>query len=74
MSDDLPMWTVYDHPADFPDTFVARKWLVGAKGPRPTPDGVTGELENIRAFLHDLGLVCLARSDEDDSTIVETWL
>ena len=25
----LSMWTVYDHPSDFPDLFIARRWEVG---------------------------------------------
>jgi hypothetical protein len=29
-------WTIYDHPVDTPDTFVARKFVL-SNGPEPQP-------------------------------------
>ena len=72
----LAMWTVYDHPKDYPDSYVARRFDVDADGAKPTatmiacPDLDT--LRNILAF--ELHLTPLARSKEDDPVIVETWL
>jgi hypothetical protein len=31
----LAMWTIYDHPKDFPEHFVARKWLITGGEDRP---------------------------------------
>lgn len=74
MSRHLEMWTVYDHPADFPDAFVARKWVVRAGGPIATPEVVMGvTLEEVRERLPE-GLYPLNRNEGDDPTIVETWL
>jgi hypothetical protein len=78
MSDDdraaLPMWVIYDHPADYPDAYVARKWLTLPKQ-RPTNELlVATDLEVIRTELEARGLVCLARQDGDTPIIIETWI
>ena len=70
----LSIWTVYDHPTDFPNEFVARRWEVHDK-PVPTDDIITSNDVNlIRASLASRGLTCLAPSKDDDPNIVETWL
>lgn len=75
MSGALEMWTVYDHPRDFPEYFVARKFLVEERQTRPTAQIVAcGQLAPLREWLAERGLVPLARNDEDDPCIVETWL
>jgi hypothetical protein len=76
MSELLPMWTVYDHPKDFPNSFVARLWNVGVGGsPIATNEVlVFPELEAIRLRMRNRGLTCLARSEYDDPNIVEVWL
>ena len=59
---DLAMWTVYDHPKDYPDHFIARKWLVGSKRAEPeATDEVIARptLHEVRALLPP-GLYCLA--------------
>lgn len=67
----LSIWSVYDHPKDFPDVFVARKW----EGTRPTADTITSEdLATLRRKLAERGLICLTRCPDDDPTILETWL
>jgi hypothetical protein len=72
----LAMWTVYDHPTDYPNTFVARRFDIDGNGATPTasiivaPDLTT--LRDILAF--QMGLTCLTRSPGDDPKIVETWL
>jgi hypothetical protein len=71
----VSLWTVYDHPRDYPDVWVARRSEVGVgAAPRPTSDMFTAEtLDELRALL-PRGLVCLARSPGDDPVIVEVWL
>ena len=73
--DTLSMWTIYDHPKDYPDTYVARRWEVGPTGAMATRVLMTSEdLGWLREQMEDMGLTCLARVDGDDSKIVETWL
>lgn len=68
----LKIWTVYNHPLDYPDKFVARLFV----GEQPTESVIIADdLETIRDILcFELGLTVLGRSPEDDSKIVETWL
>ncbi len=67
----IETWTVYDHPSDHPDVFVARRW----DGDKPTTDHVTSpDLDAIRYALDKLGLVRIMRQPNDDPCIVETWL
>jgi len=72
MSRELVIWTIYDHPKDFPNCFVARKYL------NATPTGeviVSQKLDDIRSILSSVyGLVVLSRDENDDPVIVETWL
>ena len=72
-ADELSLWTVYEHPKDFPGQFIARRWIVGGEG-RPTNDVLVAEsLEGVRKQLPD-GLVRLPRNTEDPPVVVETWI
>jgi hypothetical protein len=67
----IPIWVVYDHPADWPGCFVARCW----RGEEPTDAVmVAPDLDTLRGWLADFGLVKLDRHASDDPKIVETWL
>lgn len=71
------MWTIHDHPADYPDQFVARLWLLHGNGPpAATPEVLCNSLEEIRQSMLRLGMiVCIApSSEEEDATLVETWI
>jgi len=69
--EEITAWVIYDHPTDFPDHFVARKYLYDA----PTQDMLQSEnLNHLREEMHKLGLVCIPRSPSDDAKIVETWI
>lgn len=71
----LKMWVIYDHPKDFPNSFVAREWLASVPEPQPTGHVMIGQdLEQIRGMLHSVGLVCLDRDENDDPVIVESWI
>lgn len=64
------MWVIYYNTSDYPDKFVARKWIGGS----PTDDFlVTDTIEEARAKVPS-GLVCINRYPQDDPVIVETWL
>lgn len=69
----LCMWTVYAHPKDYPNGYVARLFRLDG----PTHDAFFGDsLEEVRAFLDKCypGLYCIPRSPNDEPQIVETWL
>ena len=72
----LRLWTVYKSPSDYPGSYAARLFEIDGDGP-PRPTGsivVSKSLEHLRDELIEMGLVSLARSPEDDPTIVEVWL
>lgn len=67
-------YTIYDHPTDFPNDFVVRRFDNG----KPTSvaftcDSLLDARDLIRA-LTDGCAVCLARHETDDPVIVETWV
>ena len=69
----LPMWTIFDHPKDHPDGFIARKFEV--KGDvSPTGDTLAGSLEYLRDTFSKAGLMRWSRHADDDPCIVETWI
>jgi hypothetical protein len=73
--DKFYMWTVYDHPRDYPTLFVARKFQITARGALPTTDVISDKkLEVIRNWMRASHLTCLPRDPNDDAKIVEVWL
>src|SRR5579864_6488168 len=71
---ELPMFTVYDRPEDFPDHIVARLWT-SLPEPRPTTFLLRAStIGPVRDFLAALGLTHLSRSPEDNPAVLETWL
>lgn len=69
----LPMWTIYDHPTDYPDGFIARLFLTLPDLRITRSVVVAPTLSALRARL-PMGLVCMTRAPDDDPRIVETWL
>jgi len=73
--DALSIWTIYDHPLDFPNEYVARRFTVGANGSGPTDDILTStSLDLLRTELAGRGLTVIDRLPGDDPKIVEVWL
>jgi hypothetical protein len=70
----LNIWTVYDHPKDFPDGFVARRFECLGPAPVATNDVVQGDLPAIRDAFSRCGLTRLLRNDGDEPQIVESWI
>jgi len=67
----LVMWTIYDHPSDWPNFYVARKWI----GEEPMNVVLLdADLDRLRETLARKGLVKLMRNEGDDPVILETWL
>ena len=74
MTGGLEIWTIYDHPLDYPDSFVARKAVVGASATTMTHEMFTADtLDELRALLPP-GLYRVHRFAQDDPKIVEVWL
>jgi hypothetical protein len=72
----LTHWTIYAHPAEYPDGYVLRKWYIGTGlgvGPIPARAWCLPDLEAAQDLLPP-GLHCVPRSPNDDPSIVETWL
>jgi hypothetical protein len=76
MSDHLlEMWTIYDHPRDMPEKYVARLHVIDKGGSRPTDKVIVADnLDAIREIMESHGLTRLKRYDDDDPVIVEVWL
>jgi len=72
----LSMWTVYDHPSDYPNNYVARRFDIEARRVVPTSSVIiTPDLGTLRDMLaFELHLTCLARDENDDPKIIETWI
>jgi hypothetical protein len=71
----LSVWTVYDHPSDWPGGFVARRHEAHDNNTVvATADVVYADtLEAVRAKLPP-GMYPIARSPNDDPVIVESWI
>lgn len=70
----LSIWTVYDHPRDYPASFVARRSEVIDGVVQVTADMfVADTLDELRALLPP-GLYRLPRFPGDQPHIVEVWL
>lgn len=65
------VWTVYDHPTDFPANFIARLYV----GVDPTDQIIVTEtLDALRMRLAEKGLTPVNRHPDDDANIVECWI
>lgn len=70
-------WTIYDHPRDFPDKFVARQFYIFGGVVRPSDRAFFADsLEELRARIHWLypDLMPFQRNEHDEPQIVETWI
>jgi len=71
----LDMWVVYDHPRDFPDFWVARRWEITTGQERATDEHiVAADLVAIRDEMARRGLSYMPRYESDDPKIFEVWL
>ncbi len=73
-ADVLEQYVIYDHPADYPEHFVVRRWVIGREDIKPDVEAVVYlTLDEARCSI-PRGLVCISRSPEDASCIVEVWI
>lgn len=69
----LMMYTIFDHPDDFPDHFVVRHFQVAGGEPQPLGFQLAHSLEEARAMVPARADYCLGRDPSDHPNIVETW-
>ena len=70
----LSIWVIYDHPTDYPNSFVARRWEC-ANLPHATTDTIAeNKLVDLRNEFMRRGLVIIPRHPHDDPKILETWV
>lgn len=76
----IPLFVVYQHPRDYPEFFVVRKFeFVREPNPFTAMLRATDEyrlsytLEGVRSYI-PTGMICFGRGQDDDPCIVETWL
>ena len=71
------VWALYDHPSDYPDVYIARRFVALPNPPRivATVDVVQSkDLNVVRAQMSRKGLARVERLPQDDAKIIETWL
>ena len=71
----LSLWTVYDHPSDYPCHFVARRFDIAGGVPVATLDVfLAPSLTTLRRKLLARGLVGLIRTPRGEPAVVEVWI
>lgn len=71
----LRMWTIYDHPTDFPEHWVVRPGRALPNRYVPAPRAWPFDtLEQCHEFLAPFHLTLLQRGDPDEPNIAEVWL
>ena len=74
-SDPLEIWTVYDRPRDYPNCYVARKFVITNGKHGPTGMFMIGvDLDQMRQYLAHMGLTRMDRHPDDEPQIVESWI
>ncbi len=77
MAEPLQMWTIFDHPEDYPTGYIPRRFRT-VKGGRmvETADAVTGPtLEAVRRKLAERGLEPdMPLGKDHDTGAVEVWI
>ena len=67
-----PMWTIYDHPRDYPKKkFVVRVWYGLVSEPEVTTHETLGEAR--QSIVNRGGSGFFSPSPGEDPCIVETW-
>lgn len=69
----MMLWTIYDHPDDYPEHYVVRQYEVASGEVVAHGATLFNTLKEARASVQR-GRVSIARHLDDDPKIVETWL
>lgn len=70
------MYTVYDHPSDYPNDYVCRRLVIspGEVKADCTFLMVTKDLELIRGQMLHMGLTLVPRDPSDDPVVIESYI
>lgn len=75
--DVLSMWVVYEHPTDYPEKYIARRWEIDGS----TPDGtrtdeviIADKLDRLQFSMSQKGIKWIPRVPGDEPHIVGVWL
>lgn len=74
MENELGMWTIYDHPADYPTGYVLRRWELADGHPVPGVAMMCATLELARSLIPPHADYRLQRDPLDDPAVLETWI
>lgn len=70
----MDMWAIYDRPSDYPDGFIARRWIIGAGVATPTSDILlASDVDALRVIFRAEGRIVFV-DGRDDPCIVESWI
>ena len=76
--DCLSVFAIYDHPLDYPDKFVVRRWFVvdDALWPGGRPDVVPRLFDTLLQARQciPLGMVLRLPDSNDDPNLCEAWI
>jgi hypothetical protein len=73
MSNRIMVWGVFDHPAEYPETWVAREFEVLPGEFRPTGHAIEAPtLDALQTILRKMGLMRSHRFTEDTAALKET--
>ncbi len=74
--DKLYIYTIYDHPSDYPLFYVVRRFAVDEAGPvrDNDPFAINEDIEIIHLILQNMGLVFLYRDPTDDPCIIGSYI
>jgi hypothetical protein len=71
--DPLKQYAIYDHPIDYPDSFVVREWLVRPGEVDVGDARIAATLEEARAMI-PAGATLVEAGDFGDPKIIEVWM
>jgi hypothetical protein len=69
----MDVWTIYERPRDYPDSYVVRAWTTRGGEPTPGPARTAPTLDAARKLV-PRGMHRLPPFPGDDPVIVETWI
>jgi hypothetical protein len=70
---DFILWVIYDHPIDFPDYYIARKWDYQKNIPTDEIMKSTS-LKWMQDHFSKMGFCRIPRDNSDDLKIIESWI
>ena len=70
----MELWSVYDRPKEHPRHCAVQKVLVEEEGLQPEDTQLFSSVQEARSALARRGLIRVPRAEQDEPSLVETWL